>query len=282
MIIGAHVSAAGGVWNAPANAAKLKLETFQIFSRPPQGGPAPKLDELAVEKFKLGMKSFKFKDFVIHAPYFTNLGSANPRTYYGTISVLKQELECGTLLGASYVMFHPGSFSKVTQEQGMKQVQEGVAKALEKYEGSTQLLVEISAGAGSICGDTFEELAQILDFNKKYLGKTLGGICFDTQHAFASGYDLKNDAKSVFKKFDEIIGLKYLRVMHANDSMVDAGVKLDRHQHLDTGKIGQEAFVNIAKFFKGKKIEIPWILETKHDRVADDAAILKKIKSQVH
>lgn len=278
MRIGAHVSAAGGVWNAPSNAAKLELETFQIFSRPPQGGPAPKLDDLAIEKFKLGMKSFKFTDFVIHAPYFTNLGSANPRTYYGTISVLKQELERGNLLGASYVMFHPGSFKEVGDELGMKQVKEGVEKVLEKYDGTTQLLIEISAGAGSVCGDTFEELQEILEFNKKYLGKTLGGICFDTQHAFAAGYDLKKSPEEVFEKFDKITGLEYLKVLHANDSLVECGAKLDRHHHLDVGKIGQEAFLGIAQYFKSKKISIPWILETKHDRITNDIAVLKGIK----
>ena len=280
MIIGAHVSAAGGVWNAPANAADLGLETFQIFTRPPQGGPAPVLSTLNVDRFKAEMKKYGFADFVIHAPYFTNLGSANNRIYYGTISVLKLELERGSLLGASYVMFHPGSLGELGQKAGMKKVIEGVGKALEGYTGKTKLLVEISAGAGSIYGDTFEELAQILQGNQKYLRKTLGGICFDTQHAFAAGYDLLTEESilDVFQKFDKMIGLQYLKLIHANDSKVALGGYLDRHEHIGEGKIGLEGFQALNKFLKSKKIDVSWILETKEAKREQDVERLFKIK----
>ena len=285
MKIAAHVSAAGGVWNAPTNAHTLKLDAFQFFSRPPQGGPAPKLDDEIVKKFKTGVKKYKFEDYVIHAPYFTNLGSANNRTYYGTISVLRQELERGSLLGAKYVMFHPGSFKDLGQKQGMKQAIEGIGKVLDGYKGSTQLLVEISAGAGSICGDTFEELAEMLNGNEKYLGKVLGGICFDTQHAFASGYDLRTEESidEVFKKFDKIIGFEYLKLIHANDSKIELGKCSDRHEHIGEGKIGLDAFNNVRRFwYKAGKNDLVWVLETKHDKIKNDIEALRKIQKDAH
>ena len=299
MRIGAHVSAVGGVWNAPANAAKQKLDTFQIFSRPPQGGPAPKIGDEEVKKFKTEMEKNGFEDFVIHAPYYTNLGSADNRIYYGTISVLRQELERGSMLGASYVMFHPGSFAALGQKKGMKQAIEGIKKFLDGYKGQTQLLLEISAGAGSICGDTFEELAEMLQGNEKYLGKSLGGICFDTQHAFASGYDLRTEGsvKKVFTQFDKIIGLEYLKLIHANDSKVDLGKRSDRHEHIGDGKIGMEGFTALAKFTtsqvgnkqvgnKRRTLSLPnlknlaWILETKDEKRKQDVQILREIQAE--
>jgi deoxyribonuclease-4 len=282
MKIGAHVSAAGGVWNAPVNATELTLDTFQIFSRPPQGGKAPTLGPEQVEKFKIAMTEGGFSDFVIHAPYFTNLGSTEKRIYQGTISVLRQELERGTLLGASYLMFHPGSFKDVERSEGVTQVADGIADVLKDYEGTTKLLVENSAGAGAICGADVEELGEILERNKKYLGKTLGGICFDTQHAFASGYDVRTAeaVKETFTKFDKAIGLEYLRVLHTNDSKIELSGRKDRHEHISDGKIGGEGFAAIAAFFKTKKINIPWILETKHDTVMDDIIALRGIQKK--
>ena len=282
MKIGAHVSAAGGVWNAPVNAAELKLDTFQIFSRPPQGGKAPIIGPEQVKLFKEAMAANGFSDFVIHSPYFTNLGSIDKRIYNGTITVLRDELERGSLLGASYVMFHPGSFREIEQKEGVKQVAQGIAKALDGYKGTTKLLVENSAGSGSICGDTFEELAEIIQANKKYLGKTLGGICFDTQHAFASGYDLR-DNKSVaatLDQFDEVVGLEYLCVLHTNDSKIELGGRKDRHEHIADGKIGEKGFAAIAAYFKKHKHDVSWILETKHDAVAEDVKTLRSIEKK--
>lgn len=282
MIIGAHVSIAGGVWNAPANAAEQDLETFQIFTRSPRGGEAPKLGREEVKKFEKSMQEHGFEDFAIHAPYYTNLGSSNNRIFYGTISVLREELERGSLLGASYVMFHPGSLKDLGQEKGMEQVSKGVGKVLDGYKDSTKLLVEISAGAGEICGDQFDELAQILKHNQKYLGKTLGGICFDTQHAFASGYDLrtKESVEGVFKEFDKEIGLEYLKLMHTNDSRVELGACKDRHENIGRGYIGVEGFKAVSEFLKSKKLNLGWILETKGNRT-DDVGQLKEIREKV-
>lgn len=280
--IGCHVSIAGGIFNAPKNAADLGCETFQIFSRSPHGGPVAALTPEVVEQFKTEMAKYKLKEFVIHAPYILNFGSAKPSTYHGSISIVRGELDRGSLLGASYVMFHPGSFKDLGEEVGMKQAQEGLLKVLDGYTGSTKLLIEISAGAGQVIGDTFEELEELMGPIQKHKG--FGGICYDTQHAFASGYDIrtKKDAAATFKKFDAAIGLKNLCMSHVNDSKPEFGSHKDRHEHIGDGHIGTDGFKaflgELRKNFAEAKGVFPLILETEHDKVKEDIKILKKIR----
>ncbi len=237
--IGCHVSIAGGLWNAPQNAADLGCETFQIFSRSPRGGPAAPIDDEVAGKFKQAMQKHRMDTFVIHCPYYINFGSTNPRIYHGSSAVIRQELERGTMLGAAYVMTHLGSAKELGDKAAFEQTKKGLVKVLEGYEGTTQFLLEIAAGAGAVIGDTFEELADIMAPLTKY--KTFGGICFDTQHAFASGYDFRDakTAKATLKKFDAAIGLKWLKMSHINDSKIELAGHKDRHEHIGEGLIGK-------------------------------------------
>lgn len=279
-LIGCHVSISGGLQNAPARAADFGCETFQIFSRSPQGGAAaPITPELAAE-FKAEMKKFNLDTFVIHAPYILNFGSAKPSTFHGSINLVRTDLERGSLLGAKYVMFHPGSFKDLGSKVGMKQAQEGLKKVMDGYNGTTKLLIEISAGAGEVIGDTFEELAELMKPIKK--NKLFGGICFDTQHSFASGYDIRTKAgvEKVFKQFDKVIGLNYLAAFHFNDSKVEFGSHVDRHEHINKGKIGKAGFQAILDFLAKKKMVVPLILETEHDKVEEDIKLLKTLRGK--
>lgn len=279
--IGCHVSIAGGLVNAPKRAADFGAETFQIFSRSPQGGSAPAITKEIEEEFKQEMEKYGFTQFVIHAPYILNFGSAKKQTFHGSINLVRTDLERGTQLGAKYVMFHPGSFKDLGPKDGMKQAQEGLKKVLDGYKGTTKLLIEISAGAGEVIGDTFEELAELMDPIKK--SPHFGGICFDTQHAFGSGYDLTNpkSAKAVFAKFKKIIGLKYFAMSHANDSKVELGAHKDRHEHIGDGHIGKEGFKAIFGELTANKLSIPLILETEHDKVETDIKILKSLRNKI-
>lgn len=279
-LIGAHVSIAGGFGHAPANAEKLGCEVFQMFTRSPHGGSVPPIDENIAQSFQEALANHGYSTFVIHAPYFINLGSANPRIYNGSVGIIKNELERGSALGAKYVMFHPGSFKDLGEQKGMKQAQEAMQRILDGYKGTTEVLMEISAGAGSIIGDTFEELAELMSPVKKAHG--FGGICFDTQHAFASGYDLRNKAvvEETMKKFDKIIGLKYFRMSHVNDSKVELGAHKDRHEHIGDGFIGSDGFAAFLEFLSGKKMNIPLILETEHDKVSSDINQLKALRDK--
>lgn len=278
-LIGCHVSIAGGLQNAPARAADFGCETFQIFSRSPQGGVAAPITPELADEFKSEMKKFNLDTFVIHAPYILNFGSAKPQTYNGSINLVRTDLERGSLLGAKYVMFHPGSFKDLGEKVGMKQAQVGLKKVLDGYKGTTKLLIEISAGAGEIIGDTFEELAELMKPIKS--SKHFGGICFDTQHAFGSGYDMRTKAsvEKVFKQFDKIIGLKYLAMFHVNDSKVELGAHKDRHEHINDGKIGKGGFKAVIDFLSRKKMVVPLILETEHDKVEKDIKLLKTLRS---
>lgn len=271
-LIGAHVSMAGGVENAPLNAKDLGLETFQMFARNPRGGGAKPYTEEQISLFKERMAEFGFTRSYIHTPYFINLASAKPRIYHGSISAIREDLERGSLLGSTAIMTHIGSAKDLGKEEAMEQVREGIGKILEGYEGETELLLEISAGAGEIIGDTFEELA--------YLIAPYGiGICYDTQHGFASGYDIRTPETTdkVLKEFEKHIGLKNMRMTHLNDSKVEFAAKKDRHEHIGEGHIGKEGLKNFLTDPRTEHIDV--ILETPHDeKLQADIDFLKSLR----
>lgn len=275
--IGCHVSIAKGIWNAPKNAADLGCETFQIFTRSPHGGNVAPITKEAVKQFNDEMKKYGFTDFVVHAPYIINFGSSNPRVYHGSISIIRTELERSSLIGAKFLMFHPGSI-KDNLDDGVKQVKEGFKKVLDGYKGSTKLLIENTAGAGQVVGSTFEQLAELMKPIIKHKG--FGGICYDTQHGFGSGYDIR-DAKAVeatFKQFDKAIGLEWLKMFQVNDSKPELGSHKDRHEHIGEGNIGKKGFQALLDYLAKKKLDLPLILETEHDKVVADINILKAMR----
>ncbi len=276
MLFGAHVSIAGGLPNAPLNAAKIGCEVFQMFSRSPQGGWIAPLDEKIAAEFKANCKKAGQKEWYIHTPYFINFASTNNRIRFGSSAVIRQELERGSMLGATYVMTHLGSYSGMGEEKGFEALIEGLEKTLKGYTGETQLLLENSAGAGAVIGDTFEELAEIVHHPK--LKKYNLGICYDTQHAFASGYDVRTPAaaKATLKKFDDTVGLDRFKMSHCNDSKIEFGGKKDRHEHIGEGNIGLEGFKNL---FSNKKIaKVNFIAETEHDKIVEDLKLLKSLR----
>jgi deoxyribonuclease-4 len=245
------------------------------------GGPAPKLTAEIISQFKEEMAKFKLDVFVVHCPYFINFGSKEPRIFHGSVSVVTEELKRADSLGAKYVMTHLGSAKDLGQEKAFTQAKKGLADILKKYDGKAEFLLEIAAGSGEVIGDTFEELAELMEPLVK--SKNFGGICFDTQHAFSSGYDIRTPetVTETFKKFDKIIGLKWLKMSHINDSKVDLGGKKDRHDHIGDGKIGEKGFLALLEFFKKKKLDLPLILETEHDKVEADIEKLKKLRNKI-
>ncbi len=276
MYFGAHVSMAGGLVNAPKNAHDLGCEVFQIFTRSPHGGYVAPLDKKIASEFKGLCKEYDIKEWVVHTPYFINFASANPRIFHAAITVVREELERASLLGAKYVMTHMGSYKDLGEEAGFEQLVNGMNEMLKGYKGSTQFLVEIAAGAGAIIGSSFEQIAAIV--NHKKLAKYDIGVCYDTQHGFASGYDIRTPktVEETFKKFDEIIGLNKLKMSHCNDSKIELGGRKDRHDHIGDGLIGRAGFEALIKNKKLKNIN--FYLETEDDKVQDDLKILKNIR----
>jgi len=262
MRIGLHVSAAGGADKTIERAKELKCETFQFFSRPPQGGPAPELTDDIVQRFQDGLKDENLADPIIHTPYFINLCSTNPRIKHGSIEIIQGELKRATKLGVPFVVTHLGAGKDLNPTTALKQVAQGVKKILTGYKGSAILLLENAAGSGTAIGSTFEELATLI---RAVTNKSKMGVCLDTCHMFASGYDIR-DKKTVdqtFKQFEKVVGKKYLKYIHANDSKAGLGEKKDRHEHIGDGKIGVQGFKALLShpFLKN----IPIVLETPHD-----------------
>jgi len=268
MKIGCHVSIAGGIFNAPKNAADLGCEVFQIFSRSPQGGPAPKIDKEVIQKFQEEMKKWGQDNCYIHAPYYINFASAKEETRKASVRIIREELERGSLIGAKYLMTHLGSSKDLPREKALKLTAAGIKAVMKGYKGSTQFLLEISAGAGNVMGDTFEELEQISGGDRRV------GVCLDSAHMFASGYDIKtkDGMASTIRIIKKTVGMERIKLIHANDSKVGLGEHKDRHDHIGDGKIGVEGFKNLIKAFP----EVDFILETQHDKVVQD---IKKLKS---
>ena len=273
-LIGAHVSISGGINNAPSRAKAENCETFQCFTRSPQGGKAPELTDGLVADFKSEMAKAGMSRFYIHAPYYINLASLAGNIRYGSINVLREELERGSLLGAPYLMAHPGSFSGQSQNEGIARAGEALVKMLDGYTGTCRFLIEISAGTGNVLGDTFDEVAAMMAQVKEHPG--FGGVCFDTCHAFASGYDFRTSgtAEKTLDEFDRTVGLEWLKLTHVNDSMVDLGNRRDRHQHLGKGTIGLAGFRELLGTAAFARID--WILETETDgRLQDVVRVVR-------
>ncbi len=278
MPIGAHVSIAGGIWNAPERAAALGCECFQLFTRSPQGGGAPPLTDEGVKKFRAACETHGQQLWVVHTPYYINLASKEERTRANSARVIRDELERASLIGATYVMTHLGSAKDVGQSQGVTYAAQGLRKALDGYTGSAQFLIEISAGAGSVIGGTFEEVAQLLTM----IDREDVGICFDTQHAFGSGYDLRTPeaVAETMQKFDATIGLHRLRMSHVNDSKVELGAHKDRHEHIGHGHIGADG---IRAFVQSRALDnLPLIIETEDGpERAEDVRLLKEFRGNI-
>ena len=273
MKIGCHVSAAGGVWNAPKNAADLGCEVFQLFTRSPQGGAAPKIDAGVVKQFKEEMEKHGQKDCYIHAPYYINFASIKKETRAASVRVIREELERGSLIGAKCLMTHLGSSKDFSRAEALKLVAAGIKAIMKGYKGNTQFLLEISAGAGNVIGDTFEELDYIIKNSDDRVG-----VCIDSAHMFAAGYDIKTKEgfNKTLKVIKNTIGTDRIKVIHANDSKVGLGERKDRHDHIGDGKIGVDGFKNLIKAFP----KVDFILETQHDKVAQDIKKLKDLRNK--
>ncbi len=276
MFFGAHVSIAGGLANAPLNAELIGCEVFQMFTRSPQGGYVAPLDEKIAAEFKANCKKTKQREWYVHAPYFINFASGNPRIKHASIHVIREELERASMLGAKFLMTHIGSFKDLGKDKGLAQTAAALDEVLKGYKGQTQFLIEISAGSGEIIGDTFEEIAEIVHHPK--LKKYKIGVCYDTQHGFASGYDIRDPkaVKNTLDKFDKIVGLKNLKMSHCNDSLTEFASHHDRHAHIGEGKIGSKGFQSLLSDRRLKNLN--FILETEPDEVVDDLKKLKKIR----
>ena len=268
MQLGCHVSISGSIDKAVDNAKERKCSAFQIFTRNPRGWNAKELTDNDVLNFKSKLESSKIDRFATcaHMPYLPNLASPKKEGLEKSLKTLIDETKRCAQLGIPYLVTHLGSHLGTGEEGGVKRLVEGLNKA-GKVKNDVMILLENTAGQKNSVGYGFEQLGEI--FNQLKPSKKFG-ICFDTCHAFVSGYDLRTKGKveKVFDEFDKFVGIENLKIIHLNDAKGEIGCNLDRHYHLGLGGIGAEGIGAVVKF--ANKNKIPIILETPIDDDRDD------------
>jgi deoxyribonuclease-4 len=274
---GAHVSASGGVENAVRNAQNIGATAFALFTKNQRQWLAPTLTEEQIATFRNAMQSagYTASQVLPHDSYLINLGHPDEDGLEKSRESFFEEMRRCELLGLDRLNFHPGSHLKRIDDEGsLRRIAESINMALERSKGVTAVL-ENTAGQGSNLGYKFEHLAYIID---RVEDKSRVGVCLDTCHTFAAGYDLrtKEACDRTFAEFDSIVGFGYLRGMHLNDAMRPLGSRIDRHSPLGDGEIGWECFRYIAS--DPRFDNVPLILETPDEsRWAEEIAELKRI-----
>ena len=259
--IGAHVSASGGVSNAPLNAAKIGADAFAFFTKNQRQWSSKPLELKEIDNFHKACEAhlIDINNILPHDSYLINLGHPEKEKLRKSRNAFVEEMSRCEQLNLTKLNFHPGSHLKqVDEDICLNLISESINIALDKTESVTAV-IENTAGQGSNMGYRFEHLATIIDGVED---KTRVGVCIDTCHAFAGGYDLSTyeSAHNVFNEFDKIIGFKWLKGMHLNDSKKKLGSRVDRHQSIGKGEIGMEAFRFILQ--DPRFNNIPLILET--------------------
>ena len=275
MRLGVHVSIAGKLSKAVERAEALGCTAMQIFSRSPRGWAVPDMDPEEIKRFRELREKADIRPLAIHASYLINLASSDPTLHQRSADALIEELSRAGRLGADYLVVHVGS-TKGAVQSGIDQVVKALERVLESAPRSTVMLLENTAGEQGDVGSRLEELGEILS---RLNGENELGICLDTCHLFAAGYDIrkKTGVKALARTVEGNIGVERVRLIHVNDSKKGLGCRVDRHQHIGQGGIGLEGFrawVNHPAFRN-----IPMVLETPKDSPTADPQNLKMIRS---
>ena len=280
MKLGAHMSIAGGFEKAIERGLGVGCETIQIFSKSNNQWAAPPISDEQAAAFKQAAQKSGIGPVFAHSAYLINIGSPDSKTHEQSKQGLKTELERAERLGLAFLVLHPGAHKDTGEEECIKRIAKTAAWALEQTEPSkVKLLYETAAGQGSCVGHRFEQLAQLLELTGH---PERAGICFDTCHVFAAGYDLrtKEAYEATMREFDRVVGLKRLQVFHLNDSKKELGCRVDRHEHIGKGKIGLEGFRCLMNDKRLNKL--PMVLETpKDEEYAEDKMNLAVLRGLI-
>ena len=276
--VGAHVSAGGGVENAPLNAKAIGAKAFALFTKNQRQWKANPLTNDNIEKFRQNCEANGYlpEHVLPHDSYLINLGHPEKEGLEKSRDAFLDEMQRCEQLGLKLLNFHPGShLKKIEEDACLKRIAESINIALDKTKG-VSAIIENTAGQGTNMGFMFEHLATIID---NVDDKKRVGVCLDTCHTFTAGYDLRT--KKAFKitmdEFEKIVGFKYLSAMHLNDSKPDLGARVDRHQSIGKGKLGVDPF----RFIMNDKRfdEIPMVLETIDDTIwAEEIKLLYSLE----
>jgi len=267
MRIGLHVSIAGHIYESLERAKTLGCNTMQIFSRNPRGWQISKLEAGDIEEFKRLKKKYDIKPVTVHIPYLINLATPDDKLYKRSIDAYMEDIKRADALGAEYFVTHLGSHTGSGEDNGIRRFSGALNLIIKRAKPKAMILLENTAGSGSWIGYRFEHLKRIIEVldNAENIG-----VCLDTAHAFESGYDIKtkDGLGFVLKKFDRLIGLNLIKVVHFNDSLSPFKSNVDRHQHIGKGMIGLEAMSRVINHPKLKSAA--FIMETPKKTNRDD------------
>lgn len=265
LLLGAHLSIAGGIHKALEKGTEIGCTTIQIFTKSNRQWKEKEISPNEINLYNQSKKTHAIDPVISHASYLINLGSMSATVVQQSIKALINELDNCELLSIPYLIIHPGSSSN--QKEATKQIAHYIDEILSSHTGSTQIILETMAGQGNSVIYNFEQLAELLSHihHKKRIG-----VCIDTCHIFAAGYDLvaKDAYEATIDEFDNLIGLNLLKVIHMNDSKKECGSRVDRHENIGKGKIGLEGFTHIMN--DRRLLTIPKILETPKATLHED------------
>ena len=277
--LGAHVSSQGGVENAPERAGEIDAVCLQLFTKQPSRWAEPTVDPATAEAFKAARAHFGIQVAGAHDSYLINLSSPDAALWKRSLACFEGELRRCTALGLDFLVTHPGNATDGDTERGIRANAEGIARALEAVgDGPTQVLLELTAGSGTSVGGSFERLAAIREALPA-AARARVGVCVDTCHAYAAGYDLVGDYDGVWEAFARALGWETLGLLHLNDSKHPFGSKKDRHENIGQGTLGVEPFRRLM--LDERLVHVPKVLETPKgdDPVAADVANLGVLRS---
>lgn len=269
------MSIAGSIDQAVDRAKEKHCDTFQVFTRNPRGWKFKKLIPDDVTRFREKLKESAIEPAVAHMPYLPNLSCPMKMIHKKSVKALAVELDRCSALGIPYLVTHLGSHLGKGRDIGLDRLIEAIDAAFSSSSGMTMLLLENTAGTKNSMGSSFEDMREILDHVAE---RSRVGVCFDTSHAFAAGYDLR-DAEAVERtvaELEKVVGLDLLKVVHANDSKGKLASRLDRHEHIGMGQIGERGFKAILHNDTFRKL--PLILETPVDGRGTDVTNLKRLR----
>ena len=278
-LLGAHVSTAGGMEHAPERGRAINADSIQVFTSNQNQWRARPLTEENIDGFRAGMGQGQPQMSVTHDSYLINLCSAEEWKLKRAVNAFIEEMDRSEALGIDYIVFHPGAHMGAGVEAGCAKVAQSLNTALDaRPDHQTKLLVEITAGQGTTVGHTFEQVADILS---QVRSPERMGVCFDTQHAFAAGYELRTPEswEKVFEEFDRVLGLDQLKVFHLNDSKRELNERVDRHEKIGKGHLGLVPFWCLVNDERFK--ELPAILETPVDDESEYGEELKLLRSLI-
>lgn len=272
--LGVHVSISGGISNSVDNAVKIGCSAFQIFTRSPRQWNTRQLipSETDMFKEKLGNSPIDPESVVVHMPYLPNLSAPSGEMYEKSISVLTDEITRCNMLDIPYLVIHLGSHLGRGRKNGIDQLVNACTKSLQYYsdrglpKNRVKILLENSAGQKNSIGSQIEDIQSIFNI----LGKNDYGLCIDTCHLFAAGYDLSTESSvsTLFENIDNNLGIENIKIIHLNDSKGEMGSNLDRHYHVGLGKIGESGLRHLINYKKLNKV--PFIMETPIDSIRND------------